>query len=248
MSIGKSSGKSFGSGFGSRAGKGFNPFLSKGNKNNYGGGLGGNGGGINNNGPKFTGMGEQDDDPLSHILAAGVLTDIWDQYNQVLEEKPILTKACTSLVGFSIGDILAQKFVASGDSFDCQRLCRMAAFGFLFHGTISHFFYNKLDEVLPGVEALTVIKKVFIDQVLWAPIFTFIYLTWIGVTSGHSPSQISDKIKNDLIKGVVGSWTVWPLAHTINFRFIPTEQRLLYINSIQIGYNVFLSVLGAAKK
>jgi hypothetical protein len=28
---------------------------------------------------------------------------------QVLDEKPILTKACTSLVGFSVGDILAQK-------------------------------------------------------------------------------------------------------------------------------------------
>ena len=26
---------------------------------------------------------------------------------------------------------------------------------------------------------------------------------------------------------------VWPLAHTINFRFIPSSQRVLYINSIQ---------------
>ena len=33
-------------------------------------------------------------------------------------------------------------------------------------------------------------------------------------------------------------------AHTINFRFVPSSQRLLYINSIQIGYNVFLSFLG----
>ena len=33
-------------------------------------------------------------------------------------------------------------------------------------------------------------------------------------------------------------------AHTINFAFIPPSQRLLYINSIQIGYNVFLSFLG----
>ncbi|CAN0442903.1 unnamed protein product, partial [Phaeothamnion confervicola] len=84
-------------------------------------------------------------------------------------------------------------------------------------------------------------------QVLWAPIFTFVYLSWIGITSGMSPAQIGDKVKNDLIKGVVGSWTVWPLAHAINFRFVPTEQRLLYINSIQIGYNIFLSVLGSGK-
>jgi protein Mpv17 len=30
----------------------------------------------------------------------------------------------------------------------------------------------------------------------------------------------------------------------VNFAFIPPNQRLLYINSIQIGYNVFLSFLG----
>ena len=42
---------------------------------------------------------------------------------------------------------------------------------------------------------------------------------------------------------VTGSWKVWPLAHTINFRFIPSSQRVLYINSIQIGYNCFLSLI-----
>ena len=42
---------------------------------------------------------------------------------------------------------------------------------------------------------------------------------------------------------VTGSWKVWPLAHAINFRFIPSSQRVLYINSIQIGYNCFLSII-----
>ena len=42
---------------------------------------------------------------------------------------------------------------------------------------------------------------------------------------------------------VFGSWKVWPLAHAINFRFIPSSQRVLYINTIQIGYNCFLSLI-----
>ncbi|CAM9923698.1 unnamed protein product, partial [Hapterophycus canaliculatus] len=153
-------------------------------------------------------------------------------------------QACTSLVGFSIGDFLAQKGT-SKDKFSYERLARMAAFGFLFHGTISHFFYNALDSALPGTAAFTVIQKVVIDQVFWAPIFTLIFFTWIGITSGASPSEIVAKVKSDLVQGVVGSWTVWPLAHTINFKYVPTEQRLLYINSIQIFYNVFLSIIGS---
>lgn len=46
-----------------------------------------------------------------------------------------------------------------------------------------------------------------------------------------------------VVSQVKGSWTVWPVAHAINFRFVPTSQRLLYINTIQIFYNCFLSVI-----
>ncbi|KAG5180671.1 hypothetical protein JKP88DRAFT_200276 [Tribonema minus] len=217
-----------------------------------GGGNGGNGGmigGNNNNNGRSMGEFEEEDgnDAMIALAAMGVLGDLWDSYNKVLGEKPILTKACTSLVGFSVGDTLAQKFVAKGERFDYQRLARMAAFGFMFHGTISHFFYNKLDEVIPGKTPLAIAQKVFTDQVLWAPIFTFVYLTWMGVTSGLSPPEVGEKIKTDLVKGVVGSWSVWPLVHAIGFKFVPLEQRLLYINCIQIGYNVFLSVLGSNK-
>ncbi|CAM9466505.1 unnamed protein product [Choristocarpus tenellus] len=211
-------------------------------------------GGGNGNGDGGMGQGsffQDGDGDMDNLLMLGVLgsigsaaSDVWDSYNTALGEKPILVKACTSLVGFSVGDYMAQKYM-SNDAFSYERLARMAAFGFLFHGTISHFFYNALDEVIPGKSTLTVIKKVAIDQVLWAPIFTLIFFTWIGVTSGSTPSEIGTKIKNDLVKGVVGSWTVWPIAHAINFRFVPTEQRLLYINTIQIFYNVFLSIIGS---
>lgn len=38
---------------------------------------------------------------------------LWDSYNKVLDEKPLATKAMTSLVGFLIGDVLAQASRAS---------------------------------------------------------------------------------------------------------------------------------------
>lgn len=60
-----------------------------------------------------------------------------------------------------MGDFLAQKGT-SKESFSYARLARMAAFGFLFHGTISHFFYNALDSALPGTAAMTVIQKVML--------------------------------------------------------------------------------------
>lgn len=225
--------------------------IKMGNGNNGNGGMMGGGGNSNSNGRGGAFDSADEGDNMDKLAMLGVLASVkggasglWDSYNGCLAEKPILVKACTSLVGFSIGDFLAQKGT-SKDKFSYERLARMAAFGFLFHGTISHFFYNALDSALPGTAAMTVLQKVVIDQVFWAPIFTLIFFTWIGITSGASPSEIATKIKSDLIQGVVGSWTVWPLAHTINFKYVPTEQRLLYINSIQIFYNVFLSIIGS---
>lgn len=61
----------------------------------------------------------------------------------------------------------------------------------------------------------------------------------------HSFDQLVTKIKQDLVRGVTASWKVWPLVHVINFRFIPPQQRLLYINSIQVWMDAYMSGLGA---
>eukprot|EP00179_Madagascaria_erythrocladioides_P006869 CAMPEP_0198323168 /NCGR_PEP_ID=MMETSP1450-20131203/11484_1 /TAXON_ID=753684 ORGANISM="Madagascaria erythrocladiodes, Strain CCMP3234" /NCGR_SAMPLE_ID=MMETSP1450 /ASSEMBLY_ACC=CAM_ASM_001115 /LENGTH=274 /DNA_ID=CAMNT_0044026849 /DNA_START=45 /DNA_END=869 /DNA_ORIENTATION=+ len=179
---------------------------------------------------------------------AALLGGLWAGYNGALESAPILTKAMTSLVGFLLGDLLAQKLLGDTEDFDKARLARMAAFGFVVHGPVGHYFYGALDRLLPGTEAWKVISKVAIDQIAWAPCFTVIFFSFLGALEGKSKDEIVTKIKNDTWTGVTGSWKVWPLVHTINFRFIPTEQRLLYINTIQVAYNVFLSFIGNKDK
>jgi len=170
---------------------------------------------------------------------------LWAKYNELLEEQPLLMKAFTSFVGFATGDILAQLFIQKNDPFDWARLARLASFGFFVHGTTSHWFYGMLDGKIPGTSAKVVFSKVFIDQVLWNPIFGIMFFGYIGALEAKGIGYVIDKTKNDLFNSVKGSWTVWPLAHTINFRFVPSSQRVLYINSIQIGYNCFLSILGS---
>ena len=113
----------------------------------------------------------------------------------LLEEQPLLTKALTSLVGFSAGDYLAQKFVEKGSAcvsgvvyerlassltppprspslpsappfrYDIKRTLRMGSFGALVHGPTGHWFYGMLDGMIPGATATAVASKVAIDQV-----------------------------------------------------------------------------------
>jgi len=168
---------------------------------------------------------------------------VWKAYEQQLEEKPLLMKALTSFVGFALGDILAQLFIQKNENFDYARLFRLASFGFLIHGTSSHWFYGMLDGKIPGTSAKVVATKVFIDQVLWNPIFGVMFFSYVALLEAKGLQYVVDKTRNELLTQVTGSWKVWPLAHTINFRYIPSSQRVLYINTIQIGYNCFLSLI-----
>ena len=173
------------------------------------------------------------------------MSALWARYNAMLDAQPLLTKALTSLTGFTIGDVLAQSFIEGGDKpYDIMRTVRLGSFGFLIHGTTGHYFYGFLDSKLPGTAPMTVASKVAIDQTIWNPIFGCMFFGYLSAMEGKTFQQYTDKLRADLKTAVMGSWAVWVPAHTINFAFIPPSQRLLYINTIQIGYNIFLSFLG----
>ena len=169
---------------------------------------------------------------------------LWAKYNQALAAQPLVGKAMTSLIGFTAGDVLAQKAVEGKEDWDVARTARMATFGALWHGPSGHYFYGFLDRMMPGTAMKTVFSKVGIDQIAWNPIFGIVFFTSLGLMEGKSTDEIQTKIKNDLPTAVTGSWAYWVPAHFVNFRFIPGEQRLLYINCMQIMYNIFLSFLG----
>lgn len=89
------------------------------------------------------------------------MSGLWSRYNKLLEAQPLLTKALTSLTGFTLGDVLAQNFVEDADKpYDVMRTVRLGSFGCLIHGTTGHYFYGMLDGKLPGTAPITVATKV----------------------------------------------------------------------------------------
>lgn len=183
--------------------------------------------------------------PLFRDVRGGAVPG-WAAYNEALDKKPLLTKAMTSLVGWALGDLLAQIFI-SGGPFDMKRFITLSAFGFLYHGPSGHYFYNWLDKQIPGTSGKVVALKVLIDQTLWCPIFMTVFFTYLGLCNGDSVSTITNKIKTDLLSACQGSWKVWPIVHAVNFKFISTKHRLVFINSVQIAFNIFLSLIGTKK-
>lgn len=89
-------------------------------------------------------------------------------------------------------------------------------------------------------------EQVAVDQTLWAPVFMCMFFTYMH-SFDLDFAGIVPAIKSKTFDAVQASWKTWIPAHTINFKFIPSDYRILYINAIQIGFNCFLSIIGSKK-
>lgn len=180
----------------------------------------------------------------SHWFSDSFLGKAWRGYNSSLESNPVRTKASTSFIGFVLGDIMAQKI--GGVSFvDPVRCLRLGTYGLAVDGPFGHLWYKILDRTVEpknpqGLKAVLV--KTAADQLIWAPIMTCVFFAVLKTLEGH-PELIMSTIEDKLVKTIVANYILWPAAHFINFRFVPSEQRIAYNNVVSVAWNAYLSTL-----
>ncbi len=51
-----------------------------------------------------------------------------------------------------------------------------------------------------------------------------------------------------LLPTVVAGWQLWVPAHAVNFGFVPSSQRVLYVNVVAIAWTYILSTAAAGKQ
>lgn len=89
-----------------------------------------------------------------------------------------------------------------------------------------------------------VVAKTALDQLLWAPAFSCVFFAFVNLFEGR-PDLILPAISAKLLPMLAANYALWPLAHLINFKFVPSKQRILYINCVQIVWSAYLSHLSA---
>ena len=183
-----------------------------------GGGMMGGGGGPRDVSRRAAdGDGEEPPAPKA-AEAAG----LWAAYGSV-GEGPLLIKGLTSMTGFAIGDILAPVHREEGQvqpsTEPLNGVLRVAGPR---HDVTLVLRQARRED--PGHGRRRRRSKVFTHQVLWNPIFGVMFFGYMGLWERQGVDGTIKKIKGDLMTQVTGSWTVWPVAHAINFKFIPTER------------------------
>ncbi|KAK1309092.1 hypothetical protein QJS10_CPA09g01447 [Acorus calamus] len=166
----------------------------------------------------------------------------WIAYEEALKTNPVLAKMMISGVVYSIGDWIAQCYEGKPlFEFDRARMFRSGLVGFTLHGSLSHYYYHLCEYLFPFQDWWVVPVKVAFDQTAWSALWNSIYYVVLGLLRLESPVNIFSELKATFLPLLTAGWKLWPFAHLITYGVIPVEQRLLWVDCVELIWVTILS-------
>ncbi|KAJ0178186.1 hypothetical protein K1T71_006009 [Dendrolimus kikuchii] len=143
----------------------------------------------------------------------------------------------------SLGDIMEQSYevyTGSVEKYDAKRTMHMAFSGAAV-GVLCHHWYKILDKFIIGKTLDMVAKKLFLDQMVFSPIMIVTFFGSVALFEENPYENFKEEVRDKFLTLYRAEWMVWPPAQVINFYFLPTRYRVLYDNTISLGYDVYTS-------
>lgn len=186
----------------------------------------------------------------SSFSSSSKQSNFFQWYSEKLETHPILTKAITSGIISGSADLICQaisykKRAAENEeeelTFDLARTGRFTFMGSAFVAPIVHNWYGLLGSRIPGNSLSAILKRLFCDQILFAPLFIPSFMTTLFTLEGQDMNSILPVLKRDVPDVVVSNWTLWIPAMFVNFAYIPLQWQVLYSNCVGLVWNIYVS-------
>ncbi|PSN33126.1 hypothetical protein C0J52_15532 [Blattella germanica] len=186
---------------------------------------------------------------MQHVGMNSILQK-WRAVGHVMFTKHLfLTNVGISLSLSGLGDVIQQHYeIMQGEQqrWDRRRTLQMSVTGMTI-GVFCHHTYKILDKFFPGRTLRTVLKKVLVDQVVTSPLCITIFFGTLACLERSSLENFVKEMKEKGWRLYVADWVVWPPAQMINFYLLPTKYRVLYDNTISLGYDVYTSYVAHDK-
>ncbi|EJK64618.1 hypothetical protein THAOC_14631 [Thalassiosira oceanica] len=180
-------------------------------------------------------------------VAERVPLDNWRGYNEILTAAPVQTKALTSASVYTIGDIIAQTRQGSGmGDLDRPRIVRSMIAGLVGHGPMSHLWYRWSEAFFDKVVHLPhawwdFVPKVCADQLVFGPLWNNTFILLIGFMQLNSPGMIWDEMRRTTVPLLLSGLKLWPFVHIVTYGVIPVENRLLWVDAVEIVWVTILA-------
>ncbi|CAG9561346.1 unnamed protein product [Danaus chrysippus] len=155
----------------------------------------------------------------------------------------LYTNVTISVSLSSAGDLMEQTYeiyTGDQDNYDFKRTRHMGFSGAAL-GVLCHHWYKVLDKVIIGKTFDMVTKKLLLDQFIFSPIMIVTLFGSLALFEKDPVANFKEEVRDKFTTLYQAEWMVWPPAQIINFYFLPTRFRVLYDNTISLGYDVYTS-------
>lgn len=133
---------------------------------------------------------------------------------------------------------------------DRVRVGRSGLAGLIGHGPMSHYWYEVCEWFFGNVLHVNAwwdfIPKIGVDQLVWSPFWNGNYILLLGLMKREAFSDIVHQIKSTAVPLIVSGLKLWPAAHVITYGLIPVENRLLWVDFVEVLWVTILSRQAAA--
>lgn len=169
------------------------------------------------------------------------------RYARYLTKYPIATKCITSGILAGLGDGLCQlKF--EKHPFDVRRWIMFTSLGGLYIGPTLHVWYRFINAKYYGASGKMVLKRLFMDQFVFAPICTPVFMGLIVYLEKKDTSQVKLQIQNCWWNTMKSNWMVWIPAQFLNFKVVPVHYQVLFSNMVGMFWNSYMSYISHRKQ
>lgn len=120
---------------------------------------------------------------------------VLERYNDLLQQRPLLTYGISAIFLFVTGDVLAQQAVERrGRSHDLARTIRFAFFGGCVAAPLVSQWFKVIDAIQFENFLFTIVARIATDQLLFAPMFLALFFVTVALLEFKSASEISTKM------------------------------------------------------
>ena len=167
-------------------------------------------------------------------------------YNSTLRKYPKTTEIVSSALLTYSSDCICQYILKPDnksywENFNHKHAWNLTIFGAGVITPIFHYWYKFLAHRFPGQSFGFIIVKSLVDRLtIGSAVVLGFFVSQHFMNGGNYPS-LKAKLEKDLAPALVMNVKVWMSALILNFKFVPLEFQVLFLNTVGFFWMIYLS-------
>jgi protein Mpv17 len=167
-------------------------------------------------------------------------------YNQILRRKPKTTEVVSSFLLTYVSDSICQyiekpKEKSYFEDYDNKRSLNLSFFGAGVITPMFHYWYKFLAVKWPSQTFFSIFFKSLFDRLTIGSFVVCSFFVSQHYLNGGNTPDLQVKLYRDLPGALQMNVTVWMTALMTNFKFVPLEFQVLFLNTVGFFWMIYLS-------